>query len=212
MLKIMKRNFIYLVIAMLVFGTVSAQDETVNRKKEDVKQWDCFVGSSLFMLGNLASDPPHFYQLNIGYRITPKDVISIEAITWTYDGPLGRSYGSDFDDEASEFPGQVRAYGAGLAYQRFVWKKAYVQAHATALRQNYLDVSGDKIQSGFQLFTALRTGYQFQFFKNRFFIEPSLAITFWPVNTNMPDSFQAQEDRFNNYFIGEPGLHFGFNF
>jgi len=208
----MKKSFIYISLFMLSYATVYSQNEVVIPEDENSKQWDCFVGTSLFMVGNLASDPPHFYQLNLGYRITQKDVISFEAITWTYDGPLGRPYGPDHNDEASNFPGKVRAYGAGFAYQRFLWKKAYVQVHATAMRQNYLDLSGKKIQSGFQLFSAFRAGYQFQFFKNRFFIEPSLAVTFWPVNTNMPESFQVQEDRFNNYFIGEPGLHLGFNF
>ncbi|QHI36095.1 hypothetical protein IMCC3317_14490 [Kordia antarctica] len=208
----MKKIFIYVSLFMLSFLTVNSQNDTVSSDKKDVKQWDCFIGSSLFVLGNLASDPPNFYQINLGYRITQRDVISIEAITWTYYGPLGRPYGPDHGDAASDFPGKVRAIGAGLAYQRFLWKQGYAQVHMTALNQNYLDLSGDKIQSGFQLFTALRVGYQFKFLKNRFFIEPSLAVTFWPVNTNLPDSFQAQEDRFNNYFIGEPGLHFGYNF
>ena len=158
------------------------------------------------------SDPPHFYQLNAGYRITQKDVVSFEAITWTYDTPLGRAYGSDISEDEARFPGEVKAFGAGVAYQRFLWKQFYAQVHFTALHQNYLDPSGDKIQSGFQLFNTFRLGYQFRFFKNRMFLEPSLGVTWWPVNTNLPDAFQQQEDRFPNHFIGEPGLHFGINF
>jgi hypothetical protein len=47
------------------------------------------IGSSLFMLMNLAplSDPPSFFQLNYAYRLTPKDVVSAEAITWKYYAP-----------------------------------------------------------------------------------------------------------------------------
>ena len=171
-----------------------------------------FIGSTLFVLANLAPDPPEYYQLNYGYRLTPKDVVSIEAITWTYKGPLGRPYGPDFDNPESEFPGKVRAYGAGLAYKRFLWKRAYAQVHSTALRQDYLDENGDKIQSGFQLFNTVRLGYQLRFWNKRIFLEPSVAMTFWPVNTNLPDSFQREEDKWNKYFLFEPGLHVGFNF
>ena len=171
-----------------------------------------FIGSTFFVLANAFPDPPHYYQLNYGYRITAKDVVSFEAITWTYDGPLGRAYGPDYGNPDSDFPGEVKSFGAGLAYKRFVWKESYVQIHSTAFRQNYLDRFGNRIQSGFQLFNTIRLGYQFRFFKNRFFIEPSIAGTFWPINTNLPESFQVQEDRFPKYFLGEPGLHFGFNF
>lgn len=125
-----------------------------------------FIGSTLFVLANLAPDPPRYYQLNYGYQITPKDVISVEAITWTYKGPLGRPYGPDYDNEGSDFPGKVRAYGAGLAYKRFLWNRVYTQIHATAFRQAYLDRSNKKIRSGFQLFNTLRFGYQFRFFRS----------------------------------------------
>lgn len=164
------------------------------------------------MLFNFTADPPDYYQLNFGYRITPKDVLSFEAITWTYGGPLGRQYGPDYENPASDFPGRVRAVGGGLAYKRFLWKRVYTQIHATALHQTYQDEVNEKIQNGFQLFCAARMGYQFRFFNNRVFLEPSLALTFWPINTNLPADFQAQEDRFSGYFLGEPGLHFGFNF
>ena len=158
-------------------------------------------------------DPsPKYYQLNYGYRITPKDVISVEAITWTYQGPLGRQYGPDHENPASNFPGEVQAIGAGLAYKRFLWNRWYGQIHATAFKQNFQDESGEKIQSGFQLFNTLRFGYQLRLFKNRIFLEPSVAITSWPINTNLPESFQIEEDKWPSYFLFEPGLHFGVNF
>jgi len=144
--------------------------------------------------------------------LTEKNVISFEAITWKYSDPLGRPYGSDYDKERSNFPGHVKAYGAGLAYKRFLWKGAYTQVHATAFKQNYLDMDDKKIQSGFQLFTTLRLGYHFNLFNNRFFIEPSIACTSWPINTNLPESFQVEEDKWNKFFLFEPGLHFGINF
>lgn len=171
-----------------------------------------FIGSTFFILANILSNPPHYYQLNLGYRISTKDEVSLEMITWTYDGPLGRPYGKNLNNQDSNFPGKVKSLGAGGAYKRFLWKGGYVQLHTTAFRQNYLDISGNKIQRGFQLFNSLRLGYHFRLSKNTFFIEPSIACTFWPINTNLPESFQVLEDRFPNYFIAEPGLHFGFNF
>ncbi len=165
------------------------------------------------MLANFDTyETPNYYQLNYGYRITPKDIISIEAITWNYYEPVGIPYGSEKTDEINNFPGKVQAYGIGFAYKRFLWKKWYVAVHSTAFHQNYLNENNKKIQSGFQLFNTLRFGYQFSFFNNRFFIEPSIAFTYWPINTNLPNSFQVEEDKWPNYFLFEPRLHFGFNF
>ena len=203
---IMKSSFVIAVVFCL-FSTENAQSQNTDspRKKH-------FVGSTLFVLANFMPNPPQYYQLNYGYRITPKDVISVEAITWTYPAPLGIPYGPDFENPDTHYPGKVRAYGAGLAYKRFLWKGVYAQIHSTALRQDYLNEEQEKIQSGFQLFNSVRAGYHFDFFKKRFFIEPSIACTFWPINTNLPESFQIEEDKWPNYFLFEPGLHFGFSF
>ncbi|MCI4671906.1 MAG: hypothetical protein MRZ79_27435 [Bacteroidia bacterium] len=201
------KQILLIFAALLLIGT-----SPIHAQQDDSLQYRYFVGSTLFMLANFTPEPPSYYQLNFGYRFTPRDVVTVEAITWTYKGPLGRQYGPDFENPESDYPGKVRSLGAGLTYKRFIWKRVYGQIHSTALRQNYLDESGNKIQSGFQLFNTLRFGYQFRFLKNRIFLEPSIALTFFPIQTNMPESFQLQEDRFGNYFLGEPGLHFGFNF
>lgn len=55
-------------------------------------------------------------------------------------------------------------------------------------------------------------GYHITFLKNRFFFEPSIGLTHWPVRTGVPESFKAVESKWPNYFGWEPGLHFGFNF
>ncbi len=200
------------IIPLIIILSISISSAFCQEKEEGINYKKHFIGSTVFMLANLASAPPNYYQLNYGYRITRKDVISIEAITWEYKGPVGRPYGSDFDNEQSNFPGYVKAYGVGLAYKRFIWKGAFAAIHSTALRQNYIDVNNKNIQSGFQLFNTLRFGYHFNLFKNRMFIEPSFAFTYWPINTNLPDSFQVEESKWPNYFLFEPGLHFGINF
>jgi len=114
----MKKMSIFLVISLV--GASHALAET---DEGDGKAKKHFIGSTAFMLANLAPDSPNYYQLNYGYRLTPKDVISVEAITWEYTGPLGRPYGKD--TKASDFPGRVQAYGVGFAYKRFLWQGLY---------------------------------------------------------------------------------------
>ena len=174
-----------------------------------------FVGSSLFMLANLnASDPnrPDFFQLNLGYRITPKNVVSLEAKTWKYGWPLGIPYGRAFEAPDEKYPGYVRSFGVALVYQRFWWKGAYTAIHAMNALQRYVGTDNQLIQRGYQLFMTYRLGYHIPLFRNRFFIEPSVAVTHWPINTNVPDSFARLERKWNNYFLFEPGLHVGMKF
>ncbi len=205
----MKNKLFYFALLILLSLTTTFSQEyhevESNRK--------CFIGSSLFVPYGLFLEPsPEFFQLNFGYRIDAKNTISLEAITWKYLNPLGIPYGPDYESDETRFPGAIKSYGMGLAYQRFIWKGIYGQIHSIAFKQNFLSQEDEKIQSGFQLFNTLRFGYHFSIFKNRLFIEPSVAATWWPVNTNLPESFQIEEDQWNNYFLFEPGLHFGINF
>lgn len=199
------KQLVFIVLLLTSYTSAKSQNDASSDKK-------CYVGSTLFMLANFIDDPepPNYYQLNFGYRLTSKDVLSIEIIRWNYYEPLGVPYKEK--KTASNFPGKVEALGAGLAYKRFIWKDGFAQVHATALKQSYRDEESNMIRKGFQLFNTLRLGYQFRFFNNRIFLEPSIACTFWPINTNLPLSFQIQEDKYPNFFMGEPGLHFGFNF
>ncbi|MEZ5017154.1 MAG: hypothetical protein R2800_08890 [Flavipsychrobacter sp.] len=200
----MKSKLVLLVVCLfcstLLFGQSLSHRDTSKK---------CFISSSLFMLYNFApTESPHFYQLNFGYRITPKDAIILEAITWRYHAPNGGVLG----DTKDKYPGYVRDMGIGLAYQRFFWKGLYSTFHATPFVQQYFTSTGNKIQTGFQLFLTLRVGYHLELFKNRLFVEPSIAFTHWPINTNLPNSFEQVEKKYPNYFLFEPGLHIGFNF
>ncbi len=178
---------------------------------DDRRHW---VGSSLFVLVNAfpVENPPNFYQINYGFRVTPKDSISFEAITWKYNAPLGIPFGSSFEDPDEAYPGTVQSFGVGAAYQRFLWKGFYTALHALPLLQHYRDTDEKIIQKGFQLFLTARLGYHVELFQNRFFIEPNVAVTHWPINTNVPASFARMEDHWPNYFLAEPGAHFGVNF
>jgi hypothetical protein len=171
-----------------------------------------YVGSSLFMIANLFPEPPSFYQLNVGWRPTRRDSLGLEVITWTYHAPLGIQWGPAYGDPAFDYPGHVRDVGVGLTYQRFWWKGLYTQVHATPFVHTYYDEAGERIQTGFFLFTTLRAGYHVGLWRDRVFVEPSVACTWWPVETNTPRGFAAVEARWPDYFLFEPGLHFGVNF
>lgn len=208
----LKRTFrvlIFLIGITAAWNQVFAQaNSEFATAKPGVPERRHSIGSSLFLLGNLApGDPPCFFLLNYSYQLTPKAILFAEAITWTYYGPLG-TYGAS--DE--KYPGKVRAYGLGVGYQRFLWKKFYVTAQATPFWQQFFDEADKKIQNGFQLYLQSRLGYRFEFFNQRWFLEPSVAFNYWPVNTNFPAAFKKIEDGKPDYFLFEPGLNFGFKF
>lgn len=97
--------------------------------KEDSTHKKFFVGSTLFMLANLIPDnnPPKMVYLNLGYRITGKDVISLEFKTWKYGWPIGIPFGKSYEAEGEGFPGTIREYGFSASYYRFFWKGLFTQ-------------------------------------------------------------------------------------
>ncbi|WP_417861523.1 hypothetical protein [Winogradskyella sediminis] len=180
---------------------------------EEIKNKPFFLGSSAFMLGNLVPDEkPNFVQLNLGYRISTKDAISLELKTWRYFEPLGIPYDKSRTDPNKNFPGHINEKGFAIAYQRFLWKGLYSSIHIMNAWQGFTNEDGIKFDKGFQIFNTYRLGYHIKLFKGKFFIEPSLAITHRPYHSKMPESFKQIDDKWSKFFFGEPGLHFGFNF
>lgn len=184
-----------------------------NAKKDSTfKKW--FIGSSFLMLGNFIPDDPNapeYIQLNVGYRLTPKQVVSFEFKRSVYTWPIGIPFGPSFDAPGLNYPGHARILAPTLAYQHFWWKGVYTSVQALNAFEKYMDEANKKIGNGYTLYMNFRVGYQLKFFKNRFFFEPSIALSYWPVRTNVPESFKKAENKWPNYFI-EPGLHFGYNF
>lgn len=206
----MQRNISVVIFALLLVNSFQLKAQY---EKEDTTHEKCFVGSTLFMLGNLDSkNSPDFVQLNIGYRLTGRDVLSIELKTWKYSWSLGIPYGKSFEAPEEKFPGYIREKGFALAYQRLLWKGLYTGVHVMNAWQTFVDNDGKKIDKGFQIFNTYRVGYHINLFNDRFFIEPSIAVTHRPYFTKMPASFKQLDDKYPRYFFGEPGLHFGFNF
>lgn len=197
----------------LILICISAFQLHAQYDKSDPAYKDCFVGSTAFMLMNLDNNErPDFIQLNIGYRISSKDVVSLEVKTWRYFQPLGIPYGKSFNDPDEKFPGYIREHGFALAYQRFLWKGLYTGVHVMSAWQSFIDENDNKIDDGFQIFNTYRLGYHIKLFKGKFFIEPSIAVTHRPYHTKMSESFAQFDDKHSKFFFGEPGLHFGFNF
>lgn len=206
----MQKKILLFVIFLSSFSTVQAQ---YAKQDSTYKKW--FVGSSFFMLGNLSSvNRPDFVQVNVGHRITGKDVIALELRTWKYAWPLGihplanKAYGTPEE----EFPGYIREYGLSFVYQRFLWKGLYAELNVMNAFQNFVNQDNDKIDTGFQVFNTYRAGYHIKLFKDKFFIQPSIAITHRPFHTEMPDGFKQLDDQWSKFIFGEPGLHFGYNF
>lgn len=182
--------------------------------KQDSTYKKFFVGSTLFMLANLVPDnnPPGMVYLNLGYRLTGRDAISVEAKTWKYGWPIGIPYGKSFEAEGEGFPGHIREYGVSLNYQRFLTKRWFAQADVMPAFQSFVNESGKKVDDGFQIFNTYSVGYHIKLFKDKFFIQPSVAITHRPYQSRMPDAFKQVDDRWSRFFYGQPGFHFGYNF
>ncbi|HRK05068.1 MAG TPA: hypothetical protein PLW14_08225 [Chlorobiota bacterium] len=179
------------------------------------KQW--FIGSTFLMLGNFIPDDPNrpdFIQLNVGYRITPKDAVFLELKTSKFNWPLGMPWSEIVDEDRAQynFPGYVRQYILGVAYNRFWWKGLFTGIHAMNAFQTYRDENAKAMNHAYTLFMTYRLGYQLQLFDNLFFFEPSIGFTHWPIKTNTPQVFLEKEKLWPGYFAWEPGLHFGFNF
>lgn len=171
-----------------------------------------FVGSTLYLLGNFdKTNNPEYIQINFGYRITPKDVVSLRFKRSIYSWPIGIPFGPSFDAPGLNYPGHARIIAPTLGYQRFFWKGLYTSIQTLNAFEKYVDNTNHKIGNGFTLYLDFYLGYQFRFFKNRLFFEPAIGCSYWPVRTNVPESFKAVEQKWPNYFI-QPGFDFGFNF
>lgn len=203
--------FAGLVLMLIGALRIDAQNTIHTGKDSTYKKW--FAGSTLLMFGNFSKvNKPEFVQINLGYRINPKNVVSFEFKRSIYSWPLGIPWGPSFDAPGLNYPGHVRILAPKLAYQRFWWQGIYTSVHALNAFEKYLDEDNKKIGNGYTLYMTFRLGYQLKFFKNRFFFEPSMGLTYWPVRLNTPESFKSVEKKWPNYFPWEPGLHVGFNF
>jgi hypothetical protein len=209
--KDMQKRFLWFALILVMASSLQVEAQY---SKQDSTYKKFFVGSTLFMLANLLPDnnKPEMVYLNFGYRITGKDVISIEFKTWKYAWPIGIPYGKSFEAEGKGFPGYIREHGVSLSYYRFLWGGLFAQVDVMPAFQTFANEKGNKIDNGFQIFNTYSIGYHIKLFKDRLFFQPSIAITHRPYQSTMPDSFKQIDDRWSRFFFGQPGLHFGYNF
>jgi hypothetical protein len=154
----------------------------------------------------------HMYEFHFGYKISPKDRLGIKVATWKLFEPMGIPWGSHKMQKSEAYPGRLKESGAGITYQRMLWKGLFAQIELLPLWKTYLDEDNIKIDNGFNLYTSFHLGYHIPLFKNRFFLEPQIHCNYWPIDSKAPQSFQEKEGRWNNYFLFEPNLFIGVNF
>ena len=172
----MQKKILLFALTLMMASTLQVKAQYA-KQDSTYKRW--FVGSTIFLLGNLApTNPPDFAQLNLGYRITGKDVISLELITWKYAWPLGINpiFNKVYGTPEEKFPGYIRDYGIAVAYQRFFWKGLYVAVHVMPTRQKFVNENGNNVGNGFMIFNTNRVGYHIKLLKDRFFIQPSIGF------------------------------------
>lgn len=206
----MQKKILWIGLVLVLTNSVRVHAQYA-QTDSDAKRW--FVGSTLWLFGNFSeTNNPEFVQLHLGYRLTPKDVVSFEFKRSIYTWPLGIPWGPSFDAPGLNYPGHARILAPTLAYQRFWWKGVYTAVHALNAFEKYKDVNNNKIGNGYTLYLTFRLGYHIKLLKNRFFFEPSMGITYWPVRTNVPQAFKQVEQKWPNNFPFELGFHFGYNF
>jgi hypothetical protein len=122
--KDMQKRFLWFALILVMASSLQVEAQYA---KQDSTYRKFFVGSTLFMLANLLPDnnKPEMVYLNFGYRITGKDVISLEFKTWKYAWPIGIPYGKSFEAEGKGFPGYIREHGVSLSYYRFLWSRTF---------------------------------------------------------------------------------------
>lgn len=206
----MQKKILWITLAFVLAGSLQVRAQYA-KQDSTYKKW--FVGSTLLLFGNLdKTNNPEYIQLNAGYRITPQDVVQVRFKRSVYAWPIGLPFGSpSFDKPGENYPGHARILAPQIGYQRFWWKGIYTSVYVLNAFEKYMDENNKKIGNGFTLYTDFYLGYQFKFFKDRFFFEPAIGISYWPIRSNVPESFKTVEKKWPNYFI-QPGLDFGFKF
>ena len=209
----MQKKILWFAFILMMASTLKVKAQYAETDS-NYKRW--FVGTSLFvLLGNLDTEnPPNFAQLNIGYRITGKDVLTLAPKTWKYAWPNGIHpfLNKAYKKPEERFPGYVREYGVTASYTRFLWKGLYAQLDVMPTLQNFVNDKGKKIDNGFQIFNSYRVGYHIKLFKDKFFFQPSICMTHRAYHTELPDGFKQLDDKWSKFIFPEPGLNIGYNF
>lgn len=209
----MQKKILWIGLVLVLSGNLQVSAQYA-QQDSTYKKW--FLGTSLFVImGNFDKEnPPNFAQLDIGYRITGKDIIRLSPKTWKYAWPNGIHpfLNKAYKKPEERFPGYVREYGVTVSYQRFIWKGLYAQLDVMPTHQIFVNDNKMKNKNGFQIFNSYRAGYHIKLFKDRFFFQPSICMTHRAYHTQLPEGFRQLDDKWSKFVFPEPGLNIGFNF
>ena len=205
-----------LVLAMSAAVVANAFGQIKKSSAEDsVSNYKYSVSTTYLTFVNFGDEKTntHHYEFHVGYRLTPKDKISIKVATWKMFAPMGMPMQEQLKfDERNFYPGRLRETGIGATYQRMIGKGVFDTVEILPQLKPYLDENDKKIGNGFKLYTSYHIGYHKSFFNDRVYIEPQIHSQYWPINTNVPQAFKDIDDKWNNYFLFEPNIYIGFNF
>jgi len=214
----MKKLLSILVFSVVVVAFAYCQNQNPNNWNSEefqVKSCNLSVSTTYLSLVNFGEEKTntHHYEIHIGHRLTPKDKIGIKVATWKLFAPLGMPMQEQLKfDEKNFYPGRIRETGIGITYQRMLWKGLFVTTEILPQLKTYLDENNHKLNNGFKLYTSYHLGYHVPFFQDRIYIEPQIHCQYWPIDTNVPQSFKEKDAEWNNYFLFEPNLYIGGSF
>lgn len=210
----MGTNFLARWIALCLVGSAFSQEsQPVVRDSTATKDW--FVSTTWLTFANV--DPSernvHMLEFHGGWRWNQRHAFGLKAARWSLFEPMGiQFWDSRLMEPESYYPGRLEEQGLGFTYQYFFTRGFFGQIEVLPLWKTYLDPEGRKVGDGFKLYTTYHIGYSFRFWDDRLFLEPQIHCNAWPIDTKAPPEFQAQEDRFDKFFLLEPNIFLGVNF
>jgi len=205
-------TFAFLVTKVFSQNTIQESRKSGNGVVNDHKFSLSTTYLSLLNFGEEKTNT-HHYEFHFGYKLTSKDKFSIKVATWKMFAPMGMPIQEQLKfDEMNFYPGRLRESGIGITYQRIIWKSVFATVEILPQLETYYNLSNEKIANGFKLYTSYHLGYHIPIFRDRVYLEPQIHCQYWPVNTNVPESFEVMNNKWNKYFLFEPNLYIGFNF
>ena len=213
------KKLISITLMIAVFTTRAFSQnhsETIGGAVKDTLHYHKFSVSTTYLtFANFGEEETntHHYEFHFGYKLNSKDIIGIKVATWKLFAPMGIPIMDAINQEENTFfPGRLKEWGVGVTYQRMLWKGLFATIEVLPLYKTYLDENDKEIGDGFKLYTSYHIGYHMRLFKSRFYIEPQIHCNYWPIDTKAPQSFQEEEDKWNNYVLFEPNLYIGIKF
>lgn len=213
------KKLISTTVMIAIFTTLAISQNSSQKVRSTAKDatpsYKFSVSTPYLTFANFGAEETntHHYEFHFDYKLTPKDKIGIKVASWKLFAPMGIPLWDPlFKNENEFFPGRLSECGIGVTYQRMLWKGLFTSIEILPLYKTYLDEDKKEMGDGFKLYTTFHAGYHIQLFKNRMYIEPQIQCNYWPIDSKAPQSFQVEENKWNNYFLFEPNLYIGVNF